>query len=566
MRITKISLIVCVAVFFYGLDSGRMLGATGGGLSGIIRDSRGMPMAGAVVVLLEGRFNPRVQTTVTTDGAGRFQVKDLFPGWYSLKVTAGDYIPLIKSGIRVAAGKISNLNLILENLYQRTFTEGAGQDSRGANDEDIESVLRTASSTRPILRVLDSTTAGEPSATAELEANHASLPKSSDFRGVINLSTTAYSVDSDLMNVGGTFTEFALVKDVNPRMSWVVAGVFSDSRFAEIDSMLRFRDINGHNPSVRLSLGQLPYLSNLSTVIDRSLQSLNLYNIDVQDELRVSSVLSVIYGAEFQGTNPSLNERRFRPRWGIEFQPTKGSRVSYLRTTSLPRLNRTLNLPEGESIVFSSPFQHDPGSRPNFGTNRVTHTEVTSEQKVSKSSLLILGAYSDDYSINRRALFGIPTYGVFPSSKGIRVAYRQTLGHGLESVWGYTYGGGIRANDGFTELTPQNFHVLVAKLITDFSHSRTQIATTYRWISGYSITMVDPYQEIFESASPGVSLMVTQAIPYVGKFIPGKLEAQLDVRNLFAKDHSELYNSPTLRRLEFIQPPKSVRGGINLKF
>jgi len=52
----------------------------------------------------------------------------------------------------------------------------------------------------------------------------------------------------------------------------------------------------------------------------------------------------------------------------------------------------------------------------------------------------------------------------------------------------------------------------------------------------------------------------------VGKFIPGKLEAQLDVRNLFAKDNSEFYNSTTLRRLEFIQPPKSVRGGINLKF
>jgi len=565
MRITKISLIL-FAAFFFHITSSRILGVTGGGLSGIIKDSHGMPMAGAVVVLLEGRFNPKVQTTVTTDADGKFEVKDLFPGWYSLKVTAGNYIPLIKSGIGVAAGKISKLNLILESLYQRSFTEGAGEDAKGAVSEDIESVLRTGSSTRPILRVLDSTTEGQPSVTAELEANQESLPRSSEYRGVINLSATAYSADSDLMSVGGTFTEFALVKDVNPRLSWVVAGVFSDSRFAEIDSMLRLRDINGHNPSLRLSLGQLPYLSALSTVIDNSLQRLNLYNIDVQDELKVSSVLSVIYGAEFQSTNPSLNERKFRPRWGIGVQPTKGSRFSYLRTTSLPRLNRTLDLPEGENIVFSSPFQHDPGSRLNFGTNRVTHSEVASEQKVSKNSVFILGAYSDEYSINKATLLGIPAYRGFPSAKGIRVAYRQSLGSRLESVWGYTYGGGIGANDGFTELTPQNFHVLVAKLIADFSHSRTQIATTYRWISGYSITMVDPYQEIFESTSPGISLMVTQAIPYVGKFIPGKLEAQLDVRNLFAKDNSEFYNSTTLRRLEFIQPPKSVRGGINLKF
>ena len=78
--------------------------------------------------------------------------------------------------------------------------------------------------------------------------------------------------------------------------------------------------------------------------------------------------------------------------------------------------------------------------------------------------------------------------------------------------------------------------------------------------------MIDPYQEIFESSSPGVSFMVSQAIPYVGRFIPGKLEAQFDVRNLFARDTSELHNSATLRRLEFVQPPKSVRGGIQLKF
>jgi hypothetical protein len=60
--------------------------------------------------------------------------------------------------------------------------------------------------------------------------------------------------------------------------------------------------------------------------------------------------------------------------------------------------------------------------------------------------------------------------------------------------------------------------------------------------------------------------MVTQAIPYVGRLLPGKLEAQLDVRNLFAKDGSDFYSFAPLRRLEFLQAPKSVRGGIKLKF
>src|SRR5207249_5062775 len=162
MRIIKISLILFAAFFFHGVGSGIVLGVTGGRLSGIIKDSHGMPMAGAVVVLLEGRFNPKVQATVTSDADGKFEVKDLFPGWYSLKVTVGNYIPLIESGIRIAAGKVSNLNLILENLYQRSLNDGSGDNPRGAVQEDIEAVLRTASSTRPILRILDSTTEAPP--------------------------------------------------------------------------------------------------------------------------------------------------------------------------------------------------------------------------------------------------------------------------------------------------------------------------------------------------------------------------------------------------------------------
>jgi hypothetical protein len=551
---------------FLGIGSGTVIGAPAGSVSGIIRDSQGVPLGGAVITLLEGRFNPRVRTTVTTDGAGKFEIKDLFPGLYSIKVSVANYAPLIRSGVRVVAGKISDLNLMLENLYQQTGLAGSGDKNDGSVKEDIESVLRSASSTRSILRILDSPDEAEDPMTADFEVDRSPLGKRDDTRGVVNVYTTAYSSDPDLLNVGGTFTEFALIRDINPKTSWVVAGVVSDTAFAEIDSMLRLHDYNGHNSSVRLSLGQLPYLASLSPVLDNNLQRLNLFNLDIQDELRVSSVLSVMYGAEFQGTSPTIDARKFRPRWGIGLQLARGSRFSYLRTTSLPRMNRTLSLPEDESVVFSSPFQHEFGSPLNFGTNRVTHSEVNSEHKIREGSVFWVGTYSDDFSGTRAAMLGSPNKNTLPTARGIRVAYRQTLGKRLDGEFGYTYGGGIRANGESSEITDQNFHVLVARLTTDFSQSRTKVSATYRWISGNSITVIDPYQEIFESSSPGLSLMLSQAIPYVGRLLPGKLEAQLDVRNLFAKDSSDLYGSASLRRFEFLQAPKSVRGGIKLKF
>ena len=568
MRTGKIFLMFFSLLVLRVSSCEEVLGATGGGLSGVIKDSHGMPMGGALVVLLEGRFNARIHSTVTTDGEGKFEVKDLFPGWYSLKVSAASYIPVIKTGIKIAAGKVSSLNLMLENLYERSGLGASGGGNDAASKEDVESVLRTASSTRPILRIFDSPD-GEPQLDANLEAHSDSPTKLSGFRGVVNVYAASYSADSDPINAGSAFTEFALVKEVNPRLSWVIAGVVSDSRFAEIDSLLRFRNVKGHNPSVRFSLGQLPYLSSLSPLADKSLQTMSIYNVDLQDEVRVSDVLSVIYGAELMGSSPALGARRFRPRWGISFQPTAASRFSYLHTTSLPRMNRTLDLPEGESIVLSSPFQHDFGNRMNYGMGGAAHSEISTEQKVSGNSFLLVGAYSDDFASRRAAAFyGVaPYYGQLPySTRGIRVAYRRSLGSHLDGVFGYTYGGGIKSSGQLSELTPDNFHVLVAKLATGISHSGTTVSATYRWISGCSLTLVDPYQENFESSSPGMSFMISQAIPYVGRFIPGKLEAQLDVRSLFARDTSDLQNSATLRRLEFVQPSKSVRGGIQLKF
>jgi len=558
----------CFASLFFilGIGGGKVIGAPVGSVTGIIRDTQGVPLGGAVITLLEGRFNPRVRTTVTADGAGKFEIRDLFPGLYSIKVSVANYAPVIRSGIRVVAGKISNLNLMLETLYQQTGLGGSGDENDGRVKEDIESVLRSASSTRSILRILDSSGEAEDPVTADFEANPSQLAKRDDTRGVVNVYTTAYSSDPDLLNVGGTFTEFALIRDINPRTSWVVAGVVSDSAFAEIDSMLRLHDYNGHNSSVRLSLGQLPYLASLSPVLDNNLQRLNLFNLDIQDELRVSSVLSVMYGAEFQGTSPTIGARRFRPRWGLGLQLSPNNRVSYLQTTSLPRMNRTLSLPEDESVVFSSAFQHEFGSPLNFGTNHVTHSEISSEQKIREGSVFWVGAYSDDFSATRASMAGLPTGHALPAARGIRVGYRQTLGKRLDGEFGYTYGGGVRTNGESSEFTGQNFHVRVAKLTTDFSQSRTKVSATYRWISGDSVTVIDPYQEVFESSSPGLSLMLTQAIPYVGRLLPGKLEAQLDVRNLFAKDSSDFYNFTPLRRLEFLQAPKSVRGGIKLKF
>jgi hypothetical protein len=568
MRITKHCLAMALGISLVALCPLRDGSAASitGTVSGVIKDVHGVPLAGAAVTLLEGRFNPRVRSRVTTDGEGKFAIPNLIPGLYSLSVQVASYSPLMKTGISVLAGQIANLNLVLENLYQQALGRDSGSADSVHTKEDIESVLRTVSSTRPIMRVVESQPNEAPAIEVSLEADGNSIRKRDEFRGVVNFYTTAYSTDPDLLNVGGTFTEFALARDINARLGWLVAGVVSDAGFSEVDSMLRLRDTRGHNTSVRLSFGQLPYFDIAATESRRNARPLSLLNIDFQDELKISDFLSVSYGTEFQGTNPAINSRKFRPRFRIGIQPTPNNRLAFARTTSLPRMTRTLSLPEGENIVFSSPFQHEYGNQLNFGTSRVTHTEVMAERRLGTGSTFTMAAYSDEFGRNTSPFVSGRMLPFLPDSKGLRMAFQRPLGSRFDGTIGYTYGGGLQANQDTLVLAPLNVHVLTARVSSDFSLSQTQVVTTYRWTSEYSITVIDPYQEIFESSSPGISIMVTQLIPYFGRFIPGKLEAQLDVRSLLAKTNSNPFNSATLRRLEFSQPPKSVRGGINLKF
>jgi hypothetical protein len=250
----------------------------------------------------------------------------------------------------------------------------------------------------------------------------------------------------------------------------------------------------------------------------------------------------------------------------VGFQPFRHHPFTLIRTSSLPRTERSLSLPEGEAIVFSSPFQYESGNRLNLGTSHVAHSELSSESTSSANSRLYVAAYTDSFSPALGHFWGQAAPDHRPSNRGVRVAYHRALGSRFDGTFGYTYGGGIRQVPGIASYSADNFHVLVARVSGDFPSSKTTVTTTYRWVSGYSLTGIDPYQEVFESSAPGMSVMVTQLIPYFGKYIPGRLEAQVDVRTLFTRSNPEFYSMATLRRLEFLQPPKSVRGGIQLKF
>ena len=566
MRVPKVTF--AVIPFLVVLVCGQLRAASlAGGLAGTIQDSRGTPLDGIAVILLEGQFSSKVVKTAITDSTGRFEIKGLLPGLYALKVSAANYPPLIRSGIKVVADKIASLNLTLESLYLQSILGVSREPQPAAEREDIESVLRAASSTRPILRVFESDSRQDTGpSTSDGVDEPARTGKG--FRGSFRVYASSYDGDPDLAGVGGTFTEFAIARQLNPNTSLVLAGAVSGSGYAEVDSLVRFTDSNGfHNSTVRISMGMLPYLPDTySPVVNRSAGRMSVYNLELQDEIRLPFHLSLLYGTEIQLSDPAANSPRVRPKLGAHFRPTSKTSFTYLRTSSLPHLEKVVEVEEGKTVTLSMPFQHEYGYPLSLGASRILHSEFSAEQELSSHSRVVAGYYSDRLSPYNQSSFFASSLEPNSTSRGVRVAYQRHFSPRLEGLFGYTYGGGVNLTGVNDFPSSQNFHVLTANLRSQIPSTGTYLSAMYRWISGDPITLIDPYQENFDSASPGVSVTIAQAIPYVGRFIPGKLEAQFEVRNLLAKNSLDVYNSPYIRRIEFISPSRSVRGGLMLKF
>src|SRR5713226_10525845 len=87
---------------------------------------------------------------VFTDEKGFFVASGLFPGTYSVKVSAPAFLPTLREKISVRAGASVLLNLTLNTLFDAVqFAPRRG----GEDDGDWDWVLRSTAN-RPVLRVL----------------------------------------------------------------------------------------------------------------------------------------------------------------------------------------------------------------------------------------------------------------------------------------------------------------------------------------------------------------------------------------------------------------------------
>ncbi|MGA3133340.1 MAG: carboxypeptidase-like regulatory domain-containing protein [Terracidiphilus sp.] len=125
-------------------------GAATASVSGVVRDSAGMPQIGAEVQLLSSGLS--VIASVYTDADGHFLIASLTPGRYILKAMGPSFLPSQRENLKIRGGAV--VNLTLYTLYEVIQWLPAQPRSGDTPKDDWAWTLKSAAN-RPLLRWLE---------------------------------------------------------------------------------------------------------------------------------------------------------------------------------------------------------------------------------------------------------------------------------------------------------------------------------------------------------------------------------------------------------------------------
>ena len=95
--------------------------------------------------------------------------------------------------------------------------------------------------------------------------------------------------------------------------------------------------------------------------------------------------------------------------------------------------------------------------------------------------------------------------------------------------------------------------------------THTKWLTSYKWASNSNaVTAVDLFNDSPGRSDPFFNVFIRQPIP-LGGFLPAKMEALVDVRNLLAQGYVPMW-TPDGGTLYLVQSPRTLRGGLAFNF
>jgi hypothetical protein len=407
--------------------------------------------------------------------------------------------------------------------------------------EDIVLTLRSSRSTQPLLRFTDR---GEP-VLRNLW---------STYSGYFQVYSRSDGNSHNYTDTVGS--RFSVSLDLPSDRKVTFSGQYNESPLQPkgASALYEFTPGDRHRTQIGVNARQGVLLDDVFSV-----EELKELQLKYLDKYQVTNTVSFEHGAEIGHAEGLNSNNYFRPRMGIAWVPNDRTVFTAAANTQAPSQS-------DDAIRGRDYFEQVslPPSREHY-----LHTELGMARFIADDTKVSVAVFQD--RANHRALVVSAPDGrrgllVFGSkdmpSQGVRFNASRAF-QGFEVGMGYTMAtapGLAAANlsEVRQHISPRQFHVVTARMKTDFNLTNTELTAVYRWISKYAAGPIDPYQQVVEYNDPTLSISVAQNLPTFGT-IPAKVQAIVDARNILEQSFGS-------QKAQLAHSPRYLKGGINIRF
>jgi hypothetical protein len=576
LSVSLLALISISAGPIQAVSSSKSLGT----ISGIVTDTKGNPLAGALVSLWrENAKKPTVKHT-TTDSQGKFIAK-VIPGRYEIKAAANGFAEVAFNAVDVRAAQELVYKFNLEPAgYGNTLPE------RRRDRDDVKWTLRHIQNRRsifqmeegedPTVKAVAEAEAAAPTETApETQAEPAAPNPRSRTHGVVEsyFASNAFSSYTGL--------NFAVSTPISDHVELIFSGqTGSEDAPERLEASTRFRVGDRHKVGVTAS--GLKYEAPIFTGRLGGHRDLaGQVSLRAVDEWIVRDGIVIVMGLDYSRFIGAGGAQSFTPRFGIQFDANARTRVKAAFASGGEEDGiQSVATFEDEQVVFRrQPIRPVAFVDGQAVLERSHRLEFGVERVLDNSSNVEATAFLDTTTGRGVGLMSMPSTAFSGhageafmnvanqqgSSRGIRVVYTRRLNRVWSASAGYAFGRGQQlsgaAFDNPADLFENSLFQTAALQLAAGFRSGTQVRTVFRFSPEATVFAIDPFAGRLGVYDPSLSIQVTQDLPSFG--LPVQAEAVLDARNLLdaqtATDNGEFMTLVGNSR-------RSVRGGISVRF
>jgi hypothetical protein len=540
-----------------------------GHLSGIVLDPAGIPQLGATVWIAAEDAGDQSIAQLLTNQRGSFSSAQLRPGLYSVRVSLVGFLPALERHVRITPNLTTLVKIELGTVFD-TLDSLRRAPAIPTDSDDWKWVLRTSAATRPILQWQD-----DPIVVVGPETGHAG--HSSEILVDMTSGSMHPGSPSSVGDAPGTGVSYEVPLGAAGKL--LVAGQMNydgDTAGGVATIWLPSGDINTGPVTTLVIRESAPGSTGISFYGMRlaHLERLN-FGSNVHAQVGAEYVSEGLGGARHTSILPSAE---------ADVRLSDEYTLSAVLSTNSPEsdpfhadaLRSVLDAMDSLPVVL-----FDNG-RPVLDEN--LHAELRLARRLGSRASLEAAVFHDEDP--HQAVFGIgsapipdavenPFSNAFVydggrlSTWGARGVYNIKISDNLDVAALYAFAGALALDgdvSGETDLRleiAQKYRQCVgARVSSKVPRLGTQVAASYKWVLGDTLTPVDEFGDVTYQMDPNLSLSIRQPLP--GFLMNRHWEAVADFGNLLAQGYIPVTGQDG--QVLLVPVVRSFRGGLSFEF